>query len=93
MITTSEFETQMFGREFAKHLKPGALVALHGDLGAGKTTFVKGMMGSLADISEREKSNLPLSPICMFTKEILFPFITLISIVSKIPQHLFKWDF
>ena len=31
------------GCEFAKSLPSRALVFLHGDLGAGKTTFVKGM--------------------------------------------------
>ncbi len=32
---------------FAKHLKKGDILCLEGNLGAGKTTFVKGMAGAL----------------------------------------------
>lgn len=42
-ISKSESETVGFGREFAKRLREGNLVALYGDLGAGKTQFVKGV--------------------------------------------------
>ncbi|QIW09412.1 tRNA (adenosine(37)-N6)-threonylcarbamoyltransferase complex ATPase subunit type 1 TsaE [Francisella sp. LA112445] len=42
-------EEQMFelAKEYAKKLVPGTIVFLHGDLGAGKTTFVKGVIKSL----------------------------------------------
>lgn len=36
-------ETMNAGYEFAKMLKPGDIVALNGDLGMGKTVFVKGV--------------------------------------------------
>jgi tRNA threonylcarbamoyladenosine biosynthesis protein TsaE len=36
-------ETIAFGREVARQLSPGSLVLLRGDLGAGKTTLVKGI--------------------------------------------------
>jgi len=36
-------ETWQVASEVAKLLKPGAVIALHGDLGAGKTTFVQGV--------------------------------------------------
>ncbi len=36
-------ETMDAGYEFAKTLKPGDIVALNGDLGMGKTVFVKGI--------------------------------------------------
>lgn len=39
----SEAETVNIAREFAKSLKPGDIVALRGELGAGKTAFVKGV--------------------------------------------------
>ncbi|MBA4538595.1 tRNA (adenosine(37)-N6)-threonylcarbamoyltransferase complex ATPase subunit type 1 TsaE [Bacillus aquiflavi] len=39
---TSE-ETMKFAEKFAQHLKPGDVIALEGDLGAGKTTFTKGL--------------------------------------------------
>ena len=42
-ITNSFEETQGLGREFAKKLKGGGLVALYGNLGGGKTTFVQGL--------------------------------------------------
>jgi tRNA threonylcarbamoyladenosine biosynthesis protein TsaE len=45
--TLSPEETKKIARDFAKLCKPGAIVCLHGDLGAGKTTFVKGMAAGL----------------------------------------------
>ena len=41
--TTSVAETVTLGRELGKHLDQGALVALFGDLGTGKTHLVKGI--------------------------------------------------
>ncbi|NQT49470.1 tRNA (adenosine(37)-N6)-threonylcarbamoyltransferase complex ATPase subunit type 1 TsaE [Candidatus Kuenenbacteria bacterium] len=41
-VTKNEKETIQFGKKFAKTLKGGEVVLLIGDLGAGKTTFVKG---------------------------------------------------
>ena len=43
MITNSEKQTIEFGKNFARKLKGGEVVLLIGDLGAGKTTFVKGV--------------------------------------------------
>ncbi|MBI3508751.1 MAG: tRNA (adenosine(37)-N6)-threonylcarbamoyltransferase complex ATPase subunit type 1 TsaE [Chlamydiia bacterium] len=39
----SESATLAFGKAFAAQLAPNSILALHGDLGAGKTTFVKGL--------------------------------------------------
>ncbi len=41
--THSAGETTQLGRELARDLKPGTIVLLRGDLGAGKTTLVKGI--------------------------------------------------
>jgi len=41
--THSAEETTDLGRWLARHLKPGGIVLLRGDLGAGKTTMVKGI--------------------------------------------------
>jgi tRNA threonylcarbamoyladenosine biosynthesis protein TsaE len=41
--TRSAEETTDLGRQLAAELKPGSLVLLRGDLGAGKTTLVKGI--------------------------------------------------
>ncbi|MFZ3265354.1 MAG: tRNA (adenosine(37)-N6)-threonylcarbamoyltransferase complex ATPase subunit type 1 TsaE [Terriglobales bacterium] len=42
-ITHSAEETIAYGRELAAELSPPLLVLLRGDLGAGKTTLVKGI--------------------------------------------------
>jgi tRNA threonylcarbamoyladenosine biosynthesis protein TsaE len=41
--THSADETTELGRQLAAELKPGSVVLLRGDLGAGKTTMVKGI--------------------------------------------------
>jgi len=43
IISHSPQETFEFGKQFAAGLKPGSVLALSGDLGAGKTHFVKGL--------------------------------------------------
>lgn len=45
--TDSATATQMLGRHIATLLKPGDVVFLHGDLGAGKTTIVQGIAAEL----------------------------------------------
>src|SRR3954468_5311579 len=47
VVTNSESETIAAGREFARGLTSGAVVLLSGDLGAGKTAFVRGMAEGL----------------------------------------------
>ena len=47
-ISESTEETEKLGAEFAKTLKPSDFVAMFGDLGAGKTAFVRGAMKELA---------------------------------------------
>ena len=42
-ISKSKRETIEFARKFAAALKPGSVIALDGDLGSGKTTFIKGL--------------------------------------------------
>lgn len=41
--THSAAETTEIGRQLAAELKPGSIVLLRGELGAGKTTLVKGI--------------------------------------------------
>ena len=43
IISNSEAETEAAGERFSRTLPNGAVVALYGDLGAGKTAFVRGM--------------------------------------------------
>ena len=42
-ISCSEAQTEAIGERFAKNLADGTVVAMYGDLGAGKTAFVRGM--------------------------------------------------
>jgi tRNA threonylcarbamoyladenosine biosynthesis protein TsaE len=46
-ITHSEEETAAAGRQLAARLAAGAIVLLWGDLGAGKTAFVRGLAEGL----------------------------------------------
>lgn len=46
-VTHGEEETRALARGFARTLEPGAVVALVGDLGAGKTVFAKGVAAEL----------------------------------------------
>ena len=41
--SASEQDTEALGRALVQRLQPGAVVAFTGDLGAGKTAFVRGM--------------------------------------------------
>ncbi len=42
-----EAATLLAGRDFSKSLRAGDVVFMHGDLGAGKTTFVRGILMGL----------------------------------------------
>ena len=46
-LTHSEDETQAVAHALAAHLKPGDVVRLSGELGAGKTAFVRGLAAGL----------------------------------------------
>jgi tRNA threonylcarbamoyladenosine biosynthesis protein TsaE len=53
-VTKSAAETEAFGERFGKRLRAGDLVLLTGELGAGKTTFVRGVargVGSSAPVA------------------------------------------
>ena len=53
--TKSEKETRALARTFARRLKGGDVLLLQGELGAGKTTFVKGLAEAFG-IKEKIKS-------------------------------------
>ena len=46
-ITNSPEETEKVGEALGKALKPGAILAYEGDLGAGKTAFTRGLARGL----------------------------------------------
>jgi tRNA threonylcarbamoyladenosine biosynthesis protein TsaE len=50
-------ETYALGESFAKNLPKNAIVALCGDLGAGKTTFVRGLVAGAGTTDPKEVSS------------------------------------
>ena len=56
ILTSSEAETAAVGRELASALSAGSVVLLSGDLGAGKTAFVRGLAEGLGVSSEAVSS-------------------------------------
>lgn len=50
--TENPQETRALGREIAQTLAPGAILALVGDLGCGKTALVKGIVDAFGDGEE-----------------------------------------
>lgn len=50
-ITNSAEETILYGRALAEKLSPPLIVLLRGDLGAGKTTLVKGIAEGFGAVS------------------------------------------
>ena len=53
--TNSDKETEAVGEEFGRSIPDGTVVAMYGDLGAGKTAFVRGMARGMG-IDERVSS-------------------------------------
>lgn len=47
LITGNWQQTKSVGKEFAKLLNPGDVIALFGELGSGKTTFIQGLAEGL----------------------------------------------
>ena len=51
IISNSEEETFNIGKNFSLKLKSGDIVCFHGDLGAGKTVFIKGLISKITNFS------------------------------------------
>jgi len=47
IITHSPAETKALGQKIGQQLKPGAVIALTGELGSGKTVFVQGLAAGM----------------------------------------------
>jgi tRNA threonylcarbamoyladenosine biosynthesis protein TsaE len=74
--THSAEETTELGRRLSAELKPGSIVLLRGDLGAGKTTMVKG----LAEGFQAAKADDVTSPTFTLIHEYRGPAVTLFHI-------------
>ncbi len=57
LYSHSAEETIKYGVQIGKDLLPGSILCLMGDLGAGKTTFIKGLAQGAGQIVEREVSS------------------------------------
>jgi tRNA threonylcarbamoyladenosine biosynthesis protein TsaE len=51
-ISNSPAETEEIGRRLTEELGPGSVFALKGDLGSGKTVFVKGVVAGLGSSTD-----------------------------------------
>ena len=51
-ITKNHEETENLGFKFSKQISKGDIITLNGDLGSGKTTFVKGVLKGLSYTQE-----------------------------------------
>lgn len=56
LVTTSAEDTERVGAGLAERLEPGDVVLLEGDLAAGKTTFVRGLVRRLAGPADEVSS-------------------------------------
>lgn len=54
-ITQTPEQTKQLGQAFSQKLQPGSVIALYGELGGGKTTFIQGVLEGLG-ISQRVTS-------------------------------------
>lgn len=55
IVSNSPEETERLGVDFAADLEPGTVVAFFGDLGSGKTTFIRGVCRGL-NVTDRVSS-------------------------------------
>ena len=73
--------TRALGRALAGLLRPGDLVALHGDLGSGKTTLARAMINALPDTA-----GAPVE------EEVPSPTFTLVQTYARRPAEVWHFD-
>ncbi|MDC2998434.1 tRNA (adenosine(37)-N6)-threonylcarbamoyltransferase complex ATPase subunit type 1 TsaE [Candidatus Pelagibacter sp.] len=56
---TSEKLTKELAKEFTKYLKGGEFVFLYGEMGVGKTTFVKYLINEYQNINDLTQTEIP----------------------------------
>ena len=60
MLLNSAEASEALGRKLAGRLRPGDVVALFGDLGAGKTTLARGILTGLGFMGEVASPTFPI---------------------------------
>jgi tRNA threonylcarbamoyl adenosine modification protein YjeE len=58
-----------FGQSLGRALRPFQVIALNGDLGAGKTTMAKGMIGAITGVSSFEVTSPTFQYVQIYTAE------------------------
>ena len=61
-IKCNLFELEVFANNLASKTKKGDIILLGGDLGVGKTTFVRFFINSLYDINQKDRPSSIKSP-------------------------------
>lgn len=84
MISHSAIETIKFARKFAKKLRGGEVIGLVGDLGSGKTTFVKGLAEELGIKENITSPTFVLLKEYAFRHAILRPKLHLVGVTKRL---------
>ncbi len=71
LYSKNEAETREIGRRLGKKLKIGDIVCLYGELGAGKTTMVKGIASAIG-IDERDITSASFIIIAEYERTVPF---------------------
>lgn len=70
LFTSSPDETAEIGRRIAGHLHPPVLLLLSGELGAGKTTLTKGLIGGWGAANEEEVTSPTFTLVHLFRRPV-----------------------
>jgi len=81
LLSSSQAETKDIGRRIGQKLKKGDVVCLYGELGAGKTTLVKGIASAFG-IRERDITSASFTIIAEYDADVPFYHIDLYRLVS-----------
>ncbi|HVB33554.1 MAG TPA: tRNA (adenosine(37)-N6)-threonylcarbamoyltransferase complex ATPase subunit type 1 TsaE [Patescibacteria group bacterium] len=81
-VTSSAEESISIGRELAARLSAPALVFLTGDLGAGKTTLAKGIIGGLGAAREEDVTSPTFTLVHVFHNHLTVYHVDLYRITS-----------
>ena len=81
-VTSSAEESMSLGRELAKRLSAPSLVFLTGDLGAGKTTLAKGIIGGLGAAKEEDVTSPTFTLVHVFHNHLTVYHVDLYRITS-----------